>query len=250
MARAFVFQIRGRMGHRTITPIGSDHRMWAVLHHAAASKVLYANPPDFAEMNAWRRLLGPGSLFIDVGSNVGAYALWAVDCGADVIAIEPSESAAKLLKQNLALNGEPPIEVHQCALAGEAGEMWLTEGMDTMNHLLLDGKKGERVETRTLDDLLGDRAATGVKIDVEGAERLVLAGAQLALSEGRIQVLQLEWNDLSETVIGESRQPIADMLREYGYEFFRPDESGNLVPSSEHGFGADLFAVRVSGQET
>lgn len=145
------------MGHRTITPIGSDHRMWAVLHHAAASKVLYANPPDFAEMNAWRRLLGPGSLFVDVGSNVGAYALWAVDCGADVIAIEPSESTAKLLKQNLALNGEPPIEVHQCALAGEAGEMWLTEGMDSMNHLLLDGKKGERVKVRTLDDLLGDR---------------------------------------------------------------------------------------------
>lgn len=244
--RAVAFQVRGRMGRRTITPIGANTRMWAVLHHAASSAVLYANPPDFGEMLAWRKIIGRDDLFVDVGSNVGSYALWAVDCGAEVIAVEPSAAAVKLLNDNLALNDKPPVKVYQCALAGEPGEMWLSEGFDTTNHLLLDGTEGELVEVRTLDDLLGSRVAAGVKIDVEGAERLVLSGAQRALSEGRIKVLQMEWNNLSESILGESRQPIVDMLRGYGYTFCRPTDSGELVSSSELGFGDDIFAIAPS----
>src|SRR5215203_2592064 len=77
VGRAVAFQVRGRLGRPTLATIGSRSRMWVELHHAGASKVLYSNPPDWPEMLAWQRLLSPGDLFVDVGSNVGAYALWA-----------------------------------------------------------------------------------------------------------------------------------------------------------------------------
>lgn len=220
--------------------------MWVEVHCAAASKALYANPPDWAEMQAWKRLLSPGSLFVDVGSNVGVYALWAADAGAHVIAVEPDPQAAQRLRRNVALN-EFPIDVIEAALAAEAGTMRLSTGLDTTNHLLAeDTEQGTTVAVRTLDDVLGDGVAAGVKIDVEGAERLVLEGARQALTEGRIEALQIEWNDQSAVLFGESRNPVAAMLRDCGYSFWRPDGEGRLAPTDPSDFGADVFALAAS----
>lgn len=243
VGRAIAFQLRGRAGRRTQVRIGRRMRMWAVLHHAASSKVAYANPPDWAEMQAWARLLQEGDLFVDVGANVGAYSLWAADHGARVIAVEPGEAATELLRENIALNPEAHVEVVPCALAAEAGVMSFTEGLDTTDHLLPGETGGRRVEVRKLDDVLAGRPAAGVKIDVEGAERLVLEGAASSLAEGRIKVLQLEWNDLSTQVLGEDRGPVAAILETHGYRLFRPDAEGLLQSVSNPGYGDDVFAV-------
>ena len=40
-------------------------------------------------MLVWQQALRPGDLFVDVGANIGSYAIWAADLGADVIALEP-----------------------------------------------------------------------------------------------------------------------------------------------------------------
>jgi FkbM family methyltransferase len=245
VARATVFQLRGRVGQRTLTAIGRHGRMWAQLHYTAASKVLYANPPDWNEMQAWRRILRRGDLFLDVGSNVGSYALWAADAGAEVIAIEPSPDAATKLRENVGLNAFP-ITVLQCGLAAEPGRMTLTRGQDSNNHLMLDPVAvGDEIEVDTLDRVLGGRYAAGVKIDVEGAERLVLEGAGRALAEHRIGVLQLEWNELSERVLGDSRAPVAELLGRHGYVLRRPDPRGVLRETHVADTrGEDVFAVR------
>jgi hypothetical protein len=99
------------------------------------------------------------------------------------------------------------------------------------------------VEVRTLDEVLGDRTAHGVKIDVEGAESLVLEGASLAMAQGRIPVIQLEWNTTSRKNFGETREALAALLVEFGYEFLRPDSHGQLEPMDPGTFGKDVFAV-------
>ncbi|NDL57653.1 FkbM family methyltransferase [Phytoactinopolyspora mesophila] len=246
LARACRFQVRGRLGRPTVTTIGQRARMRVWLHDTAAAKVIYANPPDWNEMWAWRRCLCPGDLFIDVGSNAGSYALWAAEAGAEVVAIEPSGTAVATLRANVALNPFP-ITVRQCALSAVPGQMWLTRGQGAKNHLLSASSvdaEAEPVDVNTLDNLLGDRTAAGVKIDVEGAERLVLEGARRALAERRISVLQIEWNAMSERVLGESREPIADLLAEHGYHLARPDRRGVLRPvSAAPSSSDDIFAI-------
>jgi len=217
--------------------------MWAELHYTASSNVVYANPPNWNEMQAWRRILKPGDLFVDIGSNVGSYAIWTADLGAEVIAVEPDQDAVLRLRENVALN-DFIIEVQQCALAGERGRMSLTSGLDTVNHLLMDASAtGQEVEVRTLDDLLGARAAAGVKVDVEGVERLVLDGATRVLADHRIGVMQLEWNEMSQLVLSEDRAPVAEILHSYGYRFYRPDLEGVLNPADVTDYGPDVFAV-------
>jgi FkbM family methyltransferase len=223
--------------------IGARGRMWAELHYTASSNVVYANPPNWNEMQAWRRILKQGDLFVDVGSNVGSYAIWTADLGAEVVAIEPDHESARRLRENVALN-DFPIQVQECALAGQPGRMRLTSGLDTVNHLLVDASTtGQDVDVQTLDDLLGNRTAIGVKIDVEGAERLVLDGAARALADHRIDVLQLEWNEMSQLVLSEDRAPVAHILHSHGYSFYRPDLQGVLQPADVTDYGPDVFAV-------
>ncbi|MGH3345165.1 MAG: FkbM family methyltransferase [Carbonactinosporaceae bacterium] len=245
VTRAISFQARGRLGFRTLTTVGTSGRMWAELHYNAASKVLYANPPDWNEMQAWRRILSPGDLFVDVGSNVGCYALWAGDLGAQVIAVEPHPPAVQRLRENIALNPYD-ISVLECGLAAEPGRMHLTIDKESTNHLLMDtSADGQEIAVDTLDNVLGGRYAKGVKMDVEGAERLVLEGASKAMLERRIEVFQLEWNTLSEDLLGESRKPLFDVLATHGYQLMKPDGDGVLRPAGDDwGFRhTDLFAV-------
>ncbi len=83
------------------------------------------------------------------------------------------------------------------------------------------------VEVRTLDSLLGSRTADGVKIDVEGAEQMVLNGAR-ALVEGRLHVIQMEWNRMAEAVFGDSRERLGETLSGYGYKFTAPTKTATF----------------------
>jgi len=194
-------------------------------------------------MQVWKRLLRPGRLFVDVGANVGIYSLWAADLGCTVISVEPEPAARAALQENAALNSGT-FEVIPAALSRQPGIMRFTDHLATMNHLVPEHEHGGvEVEVRTLDDVLGERTAHGLKIDVEGAELLVLEGAVHALRDGRLPVIQLEWNVMSERVFGTSRALLADMLRPYGYRFFRPDADGELLEIGTETIRGDIFAI-------
>jgi hypothetical protein len=94
----------------------------------------------------------------------------------------------------------------------------------------------------TVDSLIGSRPVRGMKIDVEGFEIDVLRGASRALAERRIGLIQIEWNEMSRLALGADRQPIVELLAGCGYQLYRPDSTGHLVPVTDLGFGADVFA--------
>lgn len=230
-----VFQARGRLtGRPTRVPVGRKSSMWAYVDSWGSKAVAYANPPD-PEMLVWQRVLRPGDLFVDVGANVGAYTLWALDVGAHVIAVEPDGHARDRLVENLTLNGYD-AETAPAALLDQPGAARFSTGRDTLNQI---GTEGVEVEVTTLDQVIGDRYAAGVKVDVEGFERLVLEGAQQALAHQRIGMLQIEWNHLSIPALGETRQPIVRLLRDAGYSVQRP--LGTEIDTED--FGPDVFAM-------
>lgn len=240
LLRAAQFQLRGRvLGKRTLAPLGDRSCVWAYLHRTGASRVIYGNPPDYPEMMTWRRNLRPGDLFIDVGANVGSYAIWAADSGADVIALEPADETFGLLLENIALN-DYRIDAIQAAAGSFCGTAHFTSGRDCVNHFDPQGDALTRVVT--IDSLIGDRAVAGMKVDVEGFEIQVLQGCARALAQERISLIQLEWNAASRAAVGTDRLPVAGFLAQHGYSLYRPDMRGELLPVSEVGFGADVFA--------
>lgn len=216
------------------------------MHYSSSSRVVYGNPPDYYEMQLWRAVVEPGDLFVDGGANVGVYTLFAAELGARVVAIEPASALVARLLDNVSLNGYA-VEIHQRALGAEPGTAVLAFGGDSTCHRLATGGMGaagagEEVEVDTLDAILNGRRALGVKLDLEGAEELALAGAGDTLSRGAVGIWQVEWNATSLDVVGHDRAPLADIFLEHGYGLFELRASV-LHPVDGRDYAADVFAV-------
>lgn len=136
----------------------------------------------------------PGVLF-DVGANTGLYSLiaTAADESVRAIAFEPVPEIISLLRANLALNeGGGRIIVDDVAIGDRSGSATLhlpppqRDGtIETSASLEADFKpeidRTFEVRTSTLDDAWrrhGRPFVTMVKVDVEGSEARVLAGAR------------------------------------------------------------------------
>ena len=174
------------------------------------------------------KLLSPGSVFIDVGANLGIYTLVAsklVGEAGRVIAFEPSAQSFPLLLQNIELNTLRNVCAFPVALADRIGKARLYHpGVPECNSLARDpswGEEAEEVTIETLDNMVKRASVTRVdviKIDVEGAEELVLRGAANVLASMRPAVI-FEVNPSYSALFGLSAQGSSKLLGSLGYEF-------------------------------
>jgi FkbM family methyltransferase len=253
-AEAMIFPAWTRLtgGYWTTTYAGGK---FVVRRGQGASHTVYARLPDYREMSFWLAALRPGDLFVDVGANIGIYTVLMASNGCDVVSVEPARDARRLLEVNLGLNGLR-ADIIAAALGRAPGQSRLTAELGSMNYLVSSSDHDEgpgdevtQVTVTTLDEVLGDRTAAGVKIDVEGFELDVVLGGGRALGEQRIGVVQLEWNSMARERFGRHRYEIAQALRDAKYVLTRPDEQGRLRPTVPDE-GPDVFAVapRLSDQ--
>lgn len=147
--------------------------------------VLGTSEPDVQQ--AIVRLLEPGMTFYDVGANVGFHALIAarrVGPEGRVHAFEPLPRNAAALAHNVALNDLDNVEVIEAAVGARPGRAALAVTAESVQAHLVEVDTGVgTVETREVsvtsidaEVIAGRPAPDVVKIDVEGAELLVLYG--------------------------------------------------------------------------
>jgi FkbM family methyltransferase len=124
--------------------------------------------------------------FVDIGANVGLYSLYLATCGdVHTLAIEPQPGILERLRFHLSANPSAKADVLPIALSDRAGEavLVINEADSGGTHLdKQDGRQdpGERisVQSKPLIDVLkeaGIETVDALKIDVEGAEDIVLA---------------------------------------------------------------------------
>lgn len=201
------------------------------------------------ELAALDRFLPPGGVLVDVGANIGLFSLKGahlVGARGLVLAVEPGAVSFARLSANLALNTLPQLRLVQAALSDREGEMALYHiplGDDPQAFSLLPGggqSASETVRVTTLDLLAEGHGLTRldcIKIDVEGAEPMVLAGGSATLARLRPIVIF----EINAPQAGASRTDAADALVALGYRLHRlrgpalepldqvPEAHGNLV---------------------
>lgn len=168
---------------------------------------------------------GPSGTYIDVGANIGAIALpVAAATKARVIAIEAQREVSTILSANVCNNSLHNIEVIHAA-AGPApslmpfpqgrlsrrGVNFGIVGAGLVGH---EGLEIEMVRVCTLDEIAPADTRL-VKIDVEGAEPQVLAGAANLISQVR-PIWLLEANDNTMTTARQTMRTLLDA----GYRLF------------------------------
>jgi FkbM family methyltransferase len=164
------------------------------------------------ETIAWIAGFQPGEVLLDVGANVGMYTIWAAKArGVRVFAFEPESQNFALLYKNIVLNDVMDLVTGYCsALSDEeafsllylsdfsAGSSCHTFG-ESLDHNLRPREigVGQGCISTTLDRLV----AAGVlpvpqhiKMDVDGLEHKVLAGARRTLADPRVKSILVEVN--------------------------------------------------------
>lgn len=124
--------------------------------------------------------------FVDIGANVGLYSLYLASCG-DVrtLAIEPQPGILERLRFHLGANPSAKVHVRPVALSDREGEVTLVLNESDSGGTHIDKQDGRRdagerisVPSKPLSSVLSDAGITAIdalKIDVEGAEDIVLA---------------------------------------------------------------------------
>ncbi|MEX1108933.1 MAG: FkbM family methyltransferase, partial [Dongiaceae bacterium] len=175
-------------------------------------------------------LLRPGRVVVDVGAYIGTHTVFfakKVAPGGHVYAIEPQRHPFQLLCGNVALNALTNVTCIPGMAAAEAGERRIAVHSPTVvhnfgNNRALEVPKGETVRVIRIDDLDLPRCNL-IKIDVEGMESEVLAGAHLSIERFR-PVIYCENSTVTNSAA------TINAMREIGYcawwhisSYFNPD---------------------------
>ena len=178
------------------------------------------------------------SVFIDVGAHVGLYALpvsRVLGPGGQVYAFEPSERTYRYLVKHIAYNDIGNID-HRQMVVGETrkAEVLFYEHVVGSSGLSGLTKRTKRPtdrfsETRrpqiSLDEFCEENAVTPdvIKIDVEGAELLVLRGAKNTLSQSMPKVF-LSVHPAHLEAMGQSTDELLALLADLDYEARSTDD--------------------------
>jgi len=132
-------------------------------------------------------------VFVDVGANIGGYSIRAAKYS-KVYAIEPLPRNYKILKINEKLNNVK-INSFNIAAGNKNGKIKLFYELGHYGRpsIKRNYKKFVEVEMKPLDEIINEGSIDLIKIDVEGAEDLVLEGARNCLKITKMVII--EYND-------------------------------------------------------
>ena len=163
--------------------------MWVDLRSAVGRAILVKGMFDYEIWNIIRSKLAPGSVFVDVGANVGYYSMLAsnlVGPFGRVHAFDIDPRPLKCLRRNRNICNNKNMEIHETAVGDDVGAGYLLAMPDCGHSAVHKTGSGRKVPMLSLDSWLkslDEKARIDViKIDVEGGELAVLEGARNLIS--------------------------------------------------------------------
>jgi FkbM family methyltransferase len=240
------------------------------VYHGANGIALRVEPHDAFQplmlLGLWERptirtlerFARPGSVVIDAGAHIGAFSLRAaqlVGPAGRIDAFECDPRAAERLRAHVRVNRCARVNVHEAALSNHVGrvQLYLPDriGWSTLHRALWPTFQQEvdpdarrvTVSAITLDEHLGevgvdpDRISV-IKIDVEGSELDVLAGARETLRHTHAALI-VEYAPRRLRATGSSPEELEGFLRSLGYTYSGNGESLRAQP--DRGFRDVVF---------
>lgn len=205
---------------------GIDRRIYYTGHYEAPTEELF------------RRLLPGAKCFVDVGANNGFFAIFAATLMNDrgrVFAFEPFPETFARLSRNVQVAGVKSVTPIRVALsnATENRSMFARSGalgyttFAGGESIVADDSSGgaaasvrETVACDTFDRVWGEHCGGHVdllKMDIEGAELLVLDGMTQTLGERLFSHLFVEVHPKQIRTLGGEPRRVAELLAERGY---------------------------------
>lgn len=186
-----------------------------------------------------KRIVKPGMTCVDIGANIGYISILIgsrLKGYGSLVSFEPAKTNYTLLKKNINLNHLTNIvTIENQAVSDHNGTMFLRVSNNNSGaHSLVDTEindSQESVNVVSLDSYFGDRAIDFIKIDVQGAEQLIIDGANKILSSRFRPTIVLEfWPAGLERANCDPAKLLGD-LHDYGYATWMLDEDTGKIKS-------------------
>ena len=235
----FAWQMASRfLGMPAIHRFVNDTRLIVDKGMTGATGNLYVGLHEFEDMAFVLHILREDDLFVDIGANIGSYTVLASGAaGARTLAFEPVPDTHRWLVANVGLNAlVGKVEVHRVALGATRGVTSFTTHRGSSNRVATsaDRDSGVQVPVERLDDVLAGRCPTVIKVDVEGFEAAVMAGAETTLRNEQLRCIIMEFNGAGRA-FGLDEEALRKKMHSLGFaEFgYRPFERC-LVPLAQN----------------
>lgn len=183
--------------------------------NSAIGRALFSGGFEVAEVEFMRQLLKPGDIVFDVGANGGLFTIIAAKQVGDsghVYAFEPGERELELLRHNIEINHLKNVTVIAAAVGDKTCSTQLAISCDgALNSLAHTDHPNQQIQSwqpvkmLSLDSAIQEfniSQVNFIKIDVEGAEKLVLNGAKNLLYSHPNTIILLEASDLNARSFG------------------------------------------------
>lgn len=211
---------------RQTTLDGLDLLVWA--NEYIGRRILMTGSFEADDLARLRLLVKAGDTCIDVGANIGLYSLFLgriVGSAGRIVAVEPVKRNALLTALNCELNDFSHVSVVQAPLSDVSGKSLIPtvpEGDSAYTYFREDSSGLQAPSSLTLDEVCDAQrlgSVSLIKIDVEGAELMVLRGAErLLASERKPHTIMLEVVDNYLQRFGDSTAALCSWLAERGYQ--------------------------------
>lgn len=222
----------------------SKGNLWIDLGDLGVSRGCLKGNYEATETSFVENVLQPGDTFLDIGANIGWFTITAANIvGAEgrVYAFEPRNTTFKYLEKTISSNDlNPRVQAFHCALGAEKGTLqivwgtgtsnpggtWLVSRKEVSDVLPTTTHTYQDIDVQRLDDVVNVSRVDVIKIDVEGAEPLVLQGAETILRNCRPLVLSEINEELLKIVGNSSGKQFIEWMKNFDYECFEITDRG------------------------
>jgi FkbM family methyltransferase len=187
--------------------------------------------PRLSQQKVWEpdttklveKLLKKDDVVLDIGANIGYYTLIFARLAKEVFAVEPDPYTFKLLKKNVASNNYKNVELFQAAVTNYTGNCKLyLSNKNRSNNRIYDANENSRVltvPTIKLDDYFKGKIDF-IKIDVEGAEGMVMSGALNILQNNPDLKIFSEFYPKALAMNAVNAEGYLKILEDQGFKFY------------------------------
>lgn len=178
-----------------------------------------------------------GMTVIDIGANLGYYTVMLahlVGPSGKVIAFEPDEQSGEILKKNIIANKFRNVSYVDKALSNRTGIVKLYVSTENRgDNRIYDTKEGrESIEVKmiSLDDYLPEDVTVDlIKMDVQGAEALILQGMEKTIKRTRSLTIFTEFWPKAITETGKSPEGFLQKLIDLGFSLYNINTKENKL---------------------
>jgi FkbM family methyltransferase len=216
-------------------------------HMKGAAHYITPRLCEFEEMSFVMHFLQPGEWFADVGANIGAFTILAAGvAGARVVAFEASPDTYEMLLRNIRLNNlSDRVQAIQAAAGRSEGTTKFSSGLGTENCVATNATADGAVTVRmtTLDQELAAHPPILLKVDVEGFETEVFAGAAQTLRHPGLRAIIVERND-SGSRYGFDEAPLHREIQACGFVPCTYDPFARRLSEAPGAFSGNIIYTR------